>query len=51
METEEEEEVRYEPVTEAFMFEKQVIHPCYVVLPFSTPSDIEKACNPPRNVS
>ena len=50
METEEE-EVRYEPVTGAFMFEEQVIHPCYVVLPFSTEMDIEKACNPRRNVS
>ena len=47
----EEEEMRYEPITEAFLFENQIIHPCYVVLPFSTKRDIETACKPNKNVS
>ena len=45
------EEVRYEPITEAFIFEEQIIHPCYVVLPFANETDVEVACNPTRNVS
>jgi hypothetical protein len=49
-EVEAEEEVRYEPITEAFIFEQQIIHPCYVVLPFSTQEDIDRACRPYRNV-
>jgi len=50
-EMEVENEPRFEPITEAFIFEDQIIHPCYVVLPFSTKKDIEDACNPHRNVS
>ena len=41
---EEEEDVRYEPITEAFVFEDQVIHPCYVILPFVTDNQVETFC-------
>ena len=39
-------DVTYEPITEPFMFEDQIIYPCYVTLPFVTDLVIEAACNP-----
>ena len=50
-EPEPEDDIRYEPITESFIFEDQIIDPCYVVLPFSTEEEIANACNPHRNVS
>eukprot|EP00094_Tigriopus_californicus_P002881 TCALIF_02778-PA protein Name:"Similar to Zfp26 Zinc finger protein 26 (Mus musculus)" AED:0.10 eAED:0.11 QI:493/0.33/0.28/0.71/0.5/0.28/7/0/1223 len=40
-EDDEEDDIRYEPITEPFLFEREIIHPCYVVLPFVTDQDIE----------
>ena len=40
----EDEDVRYEPITEAFIYEEEVIHPCYVVLPFVADNDVETLC-------
>ena len=43
-------DVRYEPITEDFMFEDRVIAPCYVVLPYVSDEEIEAAGSIP-NVS
>ncbi len=42
------EDVRYEPITEDFMFEDMVISPCYVVLPHVSEEEVDAACNPPE---
>ena len=34
-------DVRYEPVTEEFLFEGDMIKPCYCVLPFVTDEEVE----------
>ncbi len=47
---EEEDNIRYEPITEAFVFEDQIIHPCYVVLPFVADADVEVECKRPITV-
>ncbi len=47
---EEEDNVRYEPITEAFVFEEQIIHPCYVVLPFVKDHEVETMCGRPITV-
>ena len=36
-----EEDIRYEPITEPFLFENMIIHPCYVVLPFVSDSEVQ----------
>ena len=38
-------DVRYEPITEDFMYEDMVIAPCYVVLPFVSDEEVEAAGN------
>ena len=38
-------EVRYEPIMEPFGFEGQIIHPCYIILPFVNDAEIEAKCN------
>lgn len=43
--SEEPKEVRYEPITEDFMYEDRVISPCYVVLPYVNDEEVEAACN------
>ena len=48
---ESDDDVRYEAVTEAFLFEGQIIYPCYVILPFVNDADVEAACNPRSRVS
>lgn len=50
-EDEEEDDIRYEPITEPFLFEGEIIHPCYVVLPFVTDKDIEVCIRKSANVS
>lgn len=45
-----EEDVRYEPITEPFVFEEQIIHPCYVVLPYVTDPEVEAICQRPAQV-
>jgi hypothetical protein len=47
----EEEDARYEPITETFFFEDQDIHPCYVVLPHLSDRDVETLCQRPISVS
>ena len=42
----EEDDVRYEAITEPFLFEEQVIYPCYVTLPFVSDELAEAACFP-----
>lgn len=42
-EEEDDDDVRYEAITEAFLFEKQIIYPCYVVLPFVNDEDVFQA--------
>ena len=37
------EEPTYEPITEDFLFEDQVISPCYVVLPYVSEEEVEAA--------
>ena len=37
----EEDDVRYEAITEPFLFEEQVIYPCYVTLPYVTDELVE----------
>ena len=49
METTYDDDVTYEPITEPFMFEDQIIYPCYVILPFVTDVEVESACNPRRS--
>ena len=44
------EDVRYEPITEDFMFEDMVISPCYVVLPHVSEEEVDAACNPPEEL-
>ena len=51
METTYDDDVTYEPITEPFMFEDQIIYPCYVVLPFVTDLVVEAACNPRASIS
>ena len=41
------EDVRYEPIVEDFMFDDMVISPCYIILPYVTEEEIEVAQNPP----
>ena len=41
-----EDEVRYEAITEPFLFEEQVIYPCYVTLPFVADELVDEACFP-----
>ena len=41
------EDIRYEPIAEDFMYEDQVISPCYVVLPYVNEEEIEAAMYPP----
>jgi len=40
---------RYEPVTEEFLFEGDMIKPCYCVLPFVTDEEVESITR--RNIS
>jgi len=40
---------RYEPVTEEFLFEGEMIKPCYCVLPFVTDEEVESITR--RNIS
>lgn len=40
-----EEQQRYDPITEDFMYEDQVIAPCYVVLPYVSEEEVEAAGN------
>ena len=42
----EEEDITYEAITEPFLFENQIIYPCYCVLPFVTDFEVDAACNP-----
>ena len=44
------EDVRYEAITEAFLFEQQIIFPCYVVLPFVTDKEVEACTEKPNQV-
>ena len=44
---EDEDDVRYEPITEAFIFENEIIHPCYCVLPFVADEEVETLCKRP----
>ncbi len=48
---EEDEDVRYEPITEPFLFEGQVIYPCYCILPFVSDAAVETSCKRPISVS
>ena len=41
------EDIRYEPITEDFMYEDMVISPCYVVLPYVTEEEVDAAMYPP----
>jgi hypothetical protein len=45
----EEEDVRYEPITEPFLFEGQVVYPCYCILPYVSDADVEATCK--RSIS
>jgi len=36
---------RYEPIRDVLLFEEQIIHPCYVPIPFVTEEEIAEACN------
>ena len=40
-------DVRYEPIVEDFMYEDKVISPCYIILPYVTEEEIEAASYPP----
>merc|ERR1719444_384305 len=40
-------DLRYEPITEDFLFEDNIISPCYVVLPYVTQEEVEAACDEP----
>ena len=42
----EEDDVRYEAITEPFLFEERVIFPCYVTLPYVADELVEAACSP-----
>merc|ERR1711997_814508 len=42
----EEDDVRYEAITEPFLFEEQVIYPCYVTLPFVSDELVDAASLP-----
>ena len=42
----EEDDVRFEAITEPFLFDEEVIYPCYVTLPFVTDDQIQAACLP-----
>ena len=44
-------DLRYEPITEDFLFEDNIISPCYVVLPYVTQEEVEAACDEPIEVS
>lgn len=44
-ETENNEPQRFEPITEDFMYEDQIISPCYVVLPYVSEEEVEAAGN------
>jgi len=44
-----EDDVRYEPISEEFVFESEVITPCYVVLPFVTDQEVENVTR--RNIA
>merc|ERR1719336_1141973 len=46
----EDDDVRYEPITEPFLFEGAVIYPCYCILPFISDSEVEASCKRPINV-
>ena len=46
-EQEEEQDVRYDAITEDFMFEDMVISPCYVTLPYVSEEEVEAAGNAP----
>lgn len=47
----EDEDVRYEAITEAFLFENQIIYPCYVILPFVNDQEIEQMTSRTAKVS
>ena len=47
----EDDDVRYEPITELFLFEGAVIYPCYCILPFISDSEVEASCKRSINVS
>ena len=42
----EEDDVRFEAITEPFLFDEDIIYPCYVTLPFVTDEQIQAACLP-----
>ena len=48
---EDEDDVRYEPITEPFLFEGQVIYPCYCILPFINDAEVEASCRRSITVS
>ena len=49
--SEDDDDVRYEPITEPFLFEGQVIYPCYCILPYINDSDVEASCRRSITVS
>ena len=49
--SEDDDDVRYEPITEPFLFEGQVIYPCYCILPYISDAEVEASCRRSINVS
>ena len=49
--SEDDDDVRYEPITEPFLFEGQVIYPCYCILPYMTDGEVESSCRRSITVS